>query len=82
MSELNTPTGAPEEVVTKALLREIDLAPFGFQGSLADVGPEHLDTPVHQTQAQGAVHLHRQRERFLACRARGGPEAQALGCAA
>ena len=45
MSELNTPTGAPEEVVTKALLREIDLTPFGFQGSLSlitlDNGLDH-----------------------------------------
>lgn len=35
MSELNTPEGAPEEVVTKALLREVDLSPFGFAGSLS-----------------------------------------------
>ena len=35
MSELNTPEGAPEEVVTKALLREVDLSPFGFSGTLS-----------------------------------------------
>ena len=35
MSELNTPEGAPEEVVTKALLREVDLSPFGFGGTLS-----------------------------------------------
>ncbi len=35
MSELNTPEGAPEEVVTKALLREVDLSPFGFAGTLS-----------------------------------------------
>lgn len=35
MSELNAPVGAPEEVVTKALLREVDLAPFGFSGTLS-----------------------------------------------
>lgn len=45
MSELNAPTGAPEEVVTKALLREVDLAPFGFSGTLSlitlDNGMDH-----------------------------------------
>lgn len=45
MSELSTPTGAPEEVITKALLREIDLTPFGFPGSLSlitlDNGLDH-----------------------------------------
>ena len=45
MSELNTPTGAPEEVVTKALLREVDLTPFGFSGTLSlitlDNGMDH-----------------------------------------
>ncbi|MFM7889766.1 MAG: 3-hydroxyacyl-CoA dehydrogenase NAD-binding domain-containing protein [Actinomycetota bacterium] len=35
MSDLNTPEGAPEEVVTKALLREVDLSPFGFSGTLS-----------------------------------------------
>ena len=35
MSDLNSPEGAPEEVVTKALLREVDLAPFGFSGTLS-----------------------------------------------
>jgi 3-hydroxyacyl-CoA dehydrogenase/enoyl-CoA hydratase/carnithine racemase len=35
MSELNAPQGAPEEVVTKALLRDVDLAPFGFSGTLS-----------------------------------------------
>lgn len=45
MSELDTPTGAPEEVVTKALLREVDLTPFGFSGTLSlitlDNGMDH-----------------------------------------
>lgn len=45
MSELNTPTGAPEEVITKALLREVDLTPFGFSGTLSlitlDNGMDH-----------------------------------------
>ena len=31
MADLNPPAGAPEEVVTKALVREIDLAAFGAQ---------------------------------------------------
>ena len=35
MSDLNTPEGAPEEVVTKALVREVDLSPFGFNGTLS-----------------------------------------------
>ena len=35
MSDLNTPEGAPEEVVTKALHREVDLSPFGFKGTLS-----------------------------------------------
>jgi 3-hydroxyacyl-CoA dehydrogenase/enoyl-CoA hydratase/carnithine racemase len=45
MSDLSTPTGAPEEVVTKALLREVDLSPFGFNGTLSlitlDNGLDH-----------------------------------------
>jgi 3-hydroxyacyl-CoA dehydrogenase/enoyl-CoA hydratase/carnithine racemase len=45
MSELTTPTGAPEEVVTKALVREIDLSLFGASGALAlitlDNGMDH-----------------------------------------
>jgi len=35
MSEINTPAGAPEEVVTKAFVREIDLSAFGASGTLA-----------------------------------------------
>jgi hypothetical protein len=34
MTETTTPTGAPEEVVTKAFMREIDLTPFGASGTL------------------------------------------------
>ena len=30
MVEFTAPEGAPEEVVTKSLLREVDLTPFGF----------------------------------------------------
>ena len=35
MTEFSSPEGAPEEVVTKALLREVDLSPFGFKGTLS-----------------------------------------------
>ena len=45
MSEINTPAGAPEEVVTKAFVREIDLSAFGATGTLAlitiDNGLDH-----------------------------------------
>ena len=45
MTEMTTPTGAPEEVVTKAFMREIDLTPFGASGTLAlitiDNGMDH-----------------------------------------
>ena len=35
MVEFTAPEGAPEEVVTKSLLREVDLSPFGFKGALS-----------------------------------------------
>jgi 3-hydroxyacyl-CoA dehydrogenase/enoyl-CoA hydratase/carnithine racemase len=35
MSDLKLPEGAPEEVVTAAHVREIDLAPFGHTGTLS-----------------------------------------------
>lgn len=45
MSDVVAPASAPEEVVTKALLREIDLAAFGFNGKLSlislDNGMDH-----------------------------------------
>lgn len=45
MTEMTTPTGAPEEVVTKAFMREVDLTPFGVSGTLAlitiDNGMDH-----------------------------------------
>ena len=44
-TEIKLPEGAPEEVVTKALLREVDLAAFGASGVLAlitlDNGLDH-----------------------------------------
>jgi 3-hydroxyacyl-CoA dehydrogenase/enoyl-CoA hydratase/carnithine racemase len=35
MSDIKLPEGAPEEVITQAILREIDLAAFGHHGSLS-----------------------------------------------
>jgi 3-hydroxyacyl-CoA dehydrogenase/enoyl-CoA hydratase/carnithine racemase len=34
-TQLTQPEGAPEEVVTHSFVRDIDLKPFGFEGSLA-----------------------------------------------
>lgn len=45
MSDLNLPQGAPEEVITNAFLREVDLAPFGKAAKLSlitlDNGMDH-----------------------------------------
>jgi 3-hydroxyacyl-CoA dehydrogenase/enoyl-CoA hydratase/carnithine racemase len=45
MTEVKPPAGAPEEVVTKALVREVDLSAFGAEGTLAlitiDNGLDH-----------------------------------------
>ena len=45
MSDLKLPEGAPEEVITAAHVREIDLAPFGHTGTLSlitlDNGMDH-----------------------------------------
>ena len=42
---ISLPEGAPEEVVTKAVVRDVDLAPFGHKGTLAlitiDNGLDH-----------------------------------------
>jgi len=42
---ITLPEGAPEEVITNSLVRDVDLAPFGFKGSLAlitlDNGHDH-----------------------------------------
>lgn len=44
-TDLQLPEGAPEEVITKALVRDVDLRAFGFNGSLAlitlDNGHDH-----------------------------------------
>jgi hypothetical protein len=34
-TSIQLPEGAPEEVVTHALVRDIDLTPFGHKGTLA-----------------------------------------------
>lgn len=45
MSEIKLPEGAPEEVITNALVREIDLSAFGAKGTLSlitlDNGQDH-----------------------------------------
>ncbi|CAB4529714.1 unannotated protein [freshwater metagenome] len=45
MSEIKLPDGAPEEVITQSLVREIDLTPFGHTGTLSlitmDNGMDH-----------------------------------------
>ena len=45
MSDIKLPEGAPEEVITQALVRMVDLAAFGHKGSLAlitlDNGMDH-----------------------------------------
>ena len=42
---ITLPKGAPEEVITQSLVRDVDLTPFGFKGSLAlitlDNGLDH-----------------------------------------
>jgi 3-hydroxyacyl-CoA dehydrogenase/enoyl-CoA hydratase/carnithine racemase len=44
-ADLTLPEGAPEEVITNAILRPVDLTPFGFKGTLAlitlDNGLDH-----------------------------------------
>ena len=45
MSDIKLPEGAPEEVVTNAILREVSLEPFGANGNLSlitlDNGMDH-----------------------------------------
>ena len=45
MADIKLPEGAPEEVVTQAHLREVDLSPFGVKGTLSlitlDNGMDH-----------------------------------------
>jgi enoyl-CoA hydratase/carnithine racemase len=53
------PEGAPEEVVTNALIRDVDLTPFGFKGSLAlitlDNGLDHTRPNTFGPQSLAAL---------------------------
>ena len=51
------PEGAPEEVVTNALIRDVDLTPFGFKGSLALIT---LDNGLDHTRPNTSGHNHLQ----------------------
>ena len=50
-ARITLPEGAPEEVVTQALVRDVDLTPFGYAGSLAlitlDNGLDHKIGRAH-----------------------------------
>ena len=39
---ISLPDGAPEEVITHSFLREVDLRPFGFEGTLALITLDNL----------------------------------------
>ncbi|CAN2204801.1 multifunctional fatty acid oxidation complex subunit alpha [Candidatus Nanopelagicaceae bacterium] len=53
------PEGAPEEVVTNALVRDVDLSPFGFKGTLAlitlDNGLDHTRPNTFGPQSLAAL---------------------------
>ena len=58
-TEVKLPEGAPEEVVTNALVRDVDLTPFGFAGSLAlitlDNGLDHTRPNTFGPQSLAAL---------------------------
>jgi 3-hydroxyacyl-CoA dehydrogenase/enoyl-CoA hydratase/carnithine racemase len=58
-TEIKLPEGAPEEVVTKALVRDVDLAPFGHKGTLAlitlDNGLDHTRPNTFGPQSLAAL---------------------------
>ena len=58
-TEIKLPEGAPEEVVTNALVRDVDLTPFGFAGSLAlitlDNGLDHTRPNTFGPQSLAAL---------------------------
>ena len=58
-TEMKLPEGAPEEVVTNALVRDVDLTPFGFAGSLAlitlDNGLDHTRPNTFGPQSLAAL---------------------------
>ena len=58
-TEIKLPEGAPEEVVTNALVRDIDLSAFGYKGSLAlitlDNGLDHTRPNTFGPQSLAAL---------------------------
>jgi 3-hydroxyacyl-CoA dehydrogenase/enoyl-CoA hydratase/carnithine racemase len=58
-TEITLPEGAPEEVVTNALVRDVDLAPFGHNGNLAlitlDNGLDHTRPNTFGPQSLAAL---------------------------
>jgi enoyl-CoA hydratase/carnithine racemase len=58
-ADLALPEGAPEEVLTQAILRPVDLTPFGFKGTLAlitlDNGLDHTRPNTFGAQSLAAL---------------------------
>ena len=58
-TEMKLPEGAPEEVITNALVRDVDLTPFGHKGSLAlitlDNGLDHTRPNTFGPQSLAAL---------------------------
>jgi len=58
-TSIGLPEGAPEEVITKALVRDVDLTPFGFAGTLAlitlDNGLDHTRPNTFGPQSLAAL---------------------------
>ena len=58
-AEMTLPEGAPEEVITNALVRDVDLTPFGHKGSLAlitlDNGLDHTRPNTFGPQSLAAL---------------------------
>ena len=58
-TEITLPEGAPEEVITNALVRDVDLTPFGHNGSLAlitlDNGLDHTRPNTFGPQSLAAL---------------------------
>ena len=58
-TEMKLPEGAPEEVITNALVRDVDLTPFGHKGTLAlitlDNGLDHTRPNTFGAQSLAAL---------------------------
>ena len=58
-ANLTLPEGAPEEVITHAIVRPVDLTPFGFKGTLAlitlDNGQDHTRPNTFGAQSLAAL---------------------------